>query len=179
MQLHLNLPKLCSVLNCDRPAKGRGWCPTHWARWKANGDPDVPRQVGQRRISREVLFWRKVNFDTPTGCWEWMGGKDWDGYGMAQAAGRSCRSSRMAYIYLIGPIPSGLQLDHLCRVVSCVNPWHLEPVTPKENRQRVSRLKTACRYGHPYNATNTHVTKEGWRICRLCARLAKRRRTNH
>ena len=80
---------------------------------------------------------------------------------------------------MIGPIPQGLQLDHLCRVRACVNPWHLEPVTALVNSRRSSagavsaarQLAIAeCPNGHPYDTENTCRAKNGARRCRACAR---------
>lgn len=87
-----------------------------------------------------VRFWRHVQ---PTGfCWEWIGRKSKKGYGFVEFCGAdyNVRWSRVAhrisYGLLVGPIPEGLQLDHLCRNTSCVNPDHLDPVTSGENSRR-------------------------------------------
>lgn len=73
-------------------------------------------------------------FTTP--CWIWAGGTSEDGYGRAWANGRQIPAHRHYYELHVGPIPEGLVLDHLCRIPSCVNPGHLEPVTPAENVRR-------------------------------------------
>nr|WP_157095381.1 HNH endonuclease [Hoyosella altamirensis] len=84
------------------------------------------------------------------------------------------RAHRWAYIQLISDIPDGLQLDHLCRVRACVNPWHLEPVTPYVNWERgnspvrANRDKTHCKQGHEFIPENTYVNPAGSRICREC-----------
>lgn len=79
---------------------------------------------------------------------------------------------RFAYEFLVGPIPDGLELDHLCRVRLCVNPAHLEPVTHAENNKRAGVAKTHCKWGHPYNEANTYRRRDrpGNRQCRVCAR---------
>jgi hypothetical protein len=94
------------------------------------------------------------------------------------------RAHRVAYEALIGPIPDGLQLDHLCRNRACVNPLHTEPVTQIENIRRgeagvpsgsQQRAKTHCPQGHPYSQGNTYIRKNGHRMCRTCNAAAQRR----
>jgi hypothetical protein len=87
---------------------------------------------------------------------------------------------RWSYEYHVGPIPDGLQLDHLCRVRRCVNPWHLEPVTNRVNSQRGKagavnaarqEAKEFCPYGHPYSPENTYQRPDrNGRDCRRCMR---------
>lgn len=121
-----------------------------------------------------------------SGCWLWHVGLTPDGYGSAtlrhpDLAQYKWRAHRLVYTLLAGPIPDGLQLDHLCRVRNCVNPGHLEPVTAQENVRRSAsaafwRSKTHCPQRHPYDARNTGLTKRGARICRTCARDKMRAR---
>jgi hypothetical protein len=68
-----------------------------------------------------------------TGCWLWTGTVMPAGYGTMKVGGQQRLAHRVAYEAFIGPVPDGLVLDHLCRVRSCVNPWHLQPVTNREN----------------------------------------------
>ncbi len=110
------------------------------------------------------------------GCWVWRGSKDRAGYGRISHARENALVHRLAYELLVGPIPDGLTLDHLCRNRACYNPEHLEPVTNKENVLRgVSpsaqhAKKTHCPRGHPYAGDNLYVARRGNRGCRTCQR---------
>ena len=117
----------------------------------------------------------------PSGCWLWEAPNDGDGYGQMSIGGKHVRVHRFAYELLVGPIPPGLQLDHLCRVRACVNPMHLEPVTSRENSMRGDAVqarnaaKSHCVNGHEFTAANTYTAK-GYRECRACARERMQRR---
>lgn len=124
----------------------------------------------------EERFWPRVEF---TGfCWLWTGHLVTDGYGSIYIDGKSRRVHRVAYEWLIGPIPEGLVLDHLCRVRRCVNPDHLEPVTDRVNILRgtaptaVNALKIRCTRGHELTPENTYMPPSGrYRACLTCIRL--------
>lgn len=112
-------------------------------------------------------------------CWYWNGsihpvtgyGKISIGYG---AGGhKTYLAHRISYEHHKGPIPKGLHVDHLCREKSCINPAHLEPVTPSENSLRGlnSRLRvptTHCPHGHAYTPENTRFSVKGHRLCLMC-----------
>jgi hypothetical protein len=122
-------------------------------------------------------FWSKV--DVPAdldACWLWQASRP-NGYGQfGVRAGDLRRSHRYAYEHLHGPIAPGLHLDHLCRTPRCVNPWHLEPVTPAEHARRaLSASKTHCVNGHAYDDGNLYVDPRGRRQCKLCRRAATQR----
>lgn len=144
-----------------------------------------------RRIAGdpEARFWPRVN-RTPEGCWLWTAkAQTSNGYGQLRVNGRMVLVHRFAYELLVGPIPEGMQIDHLCRVRRCVNPDHLEPVTNLTNRQRSApfrprmhrptrrphpREQTHCIKGHPFDEANTGAQPTG-RRCRACAREATQR----
>jgi hypothetical protein len=127
-------------------------------------------------------FWSKVRIDADTGCWLWKAGTNVYGYGAFRITetGKVVRSHRLAYEVLVGEIPPGLEIDHLCRVRACLNPAHLEPVTHKENMRRSpmqpvmaarNRAKTHCPSGHEYGGDNLVIAADGVnRLCRICRR---------
>ncbi len=80
-------------------------------------------------------FWDKATPCPMSGCWLWHGSIHAKGYGQYGAGGVNAKAHRIAFIALVGPIHDGLHLDHLCRQRCCVNPAHLEPVTPAEDVQ--------------------------------------------
>jgi HNH endonuclease len=81
-----------------------------------------------------------------TDCWLWQLAKNPSGYGVVGiAAGKTALAHRAYYEERFGPVPEGMELDHLCRVRACVNPEHLEPVTHTENLRRGRKTKLALR----------------------------------
>ncbi len=140
----------------------------------------VVNSRGDRRVVRTVTerFWARVE-KTPA-CWLWTGSLSSDGYG--QMVNPFHVAHRLSYEMLVGPIPDGLQIDHLCRNRRCVNPTHLEPVTVRENLLRSpitlaarNASKTHCIHGHPFDEQNTY-RHNGRRQCRICRRLNGQRR---
>lgn len=112
-------------------------------------------------------FWSKVEA-VPSGCWEWTGYRDRLGYGRFMVGRRPRLTHRLAYEELIGQISVGLELDHLCRNTSCLNPTHMEPVTHQTNIQRgVRTYSTHCPAGHEYTPDNTYDYGYG-RKCKTC-----------
>lgn len=102
------------------------------------------------------------------GCWLWTGQRYSNGYAVMHWQSKSRLLHRLTYEYFVGPIPAGMQLDHLCRIRHCVNPEHLEPVTHKENIRRAMRL--SCVNGHRFTPENTYIPADGKRYCRECRR---------
>ncbi|AKY03535.1 HNH endonuclease [Streptomyces phage Hydra] len=122
-------------------------------------------------------FWNKVSV-SESGCWEWAAYRDRHGYGAFYWEGKDRRAHRVSFSVLSRPIPDGMEIDHLCRNRSCVNPAHLEPVTQTENIDRgenhigVNRTKTHCAQGHPLVEGNLVLNKLklGHRYCLTCQR---------
>lgn len=123
--------------------------------------------------STEDRFWAKVEA-IPSGCWEWRAARDPLGYGVFRG-GRSVlvKAYRFSYELLCGPVPGGLQIDHLCRNPSCVNPSHMEVVTARVNVLRgvgpaaMNAAKTHCHRGHEFTPDNVYLY-HGHRHCRAC-----------
>lgn len=148
----------CVTDGCNRPVKVqvRGLCNTHYKRLQRSGPlPPVDR------------FWSRVL--KQEGCWEWLGHRNRDGYGMY--GGRPAH--RLSYERVMQmQVPGHLHIDHLCRNHGCVNPDHLRPRAPHENLSDNSwGGRTECMYGHPWDEANTRVRlREGRpvRTCRAC-----------
>lgn len=131
------------------------------------------------RTPLERILARVDSLD-PEQCWRWLGATSPSGYG--QVTRTNLRKDGTVYIHravyeaVVGPIPEGMVIDHLCRVRNCVNPLHLEPVTNAENVMRgeshiaSNPAKTHCPKGHPYDAENTYHYK-GARQCRQCRNI--------
>lgn len=136
------------------------------------GNPGQQKRLNKAPIER---FFDKV--EITTSCWLWHGTVSRSGYGSFSIRNRDGRSHRFTYELFIGPLPSGLEIDHLCKVRNCVNPEHLEAVSHRENLLRGSGIaainsqKTACVHGHEYNDMSTYTNSLGERRCRICKRI--------
>lgn len=142
----------------------------------------------------EERFWAKVDKFSPKPdrrpdlgpCWFWTAYRDLNGYGrFSKRRGNMSMAHRVSYELVVGGIPIGLELDHLCVVRHCVNPGHLEPVEHAENSRRSSlgevtraRLaaQTHCLNGHEFDEANTHIQRSGARRCRPCSAARARAR---
>lgn len=164
--------------------------------------------MGKQLKTRSLLqrFIRKLSFDEVTGCWLWTGTihggtrksrkSNGEGYGALYDPKRGYKRQAhcISYEIFVGPIPAGLELDHLCRNRHCVNPEHLEPITHLENVRRGighggilkkgkrkrgpgwrSLQKTHCPHGHPLSGENLYLRPDGARACRECCRIATQR----
>jgi hypothetical protein len=186
----------CSIPDCDNRLRTSQYCGTHAKRVQKYGDPmaDVPIR-GQASLEYRVLSKIDKNGPIPDynpslgPCWIWTGfthpGRGHYGrfsYRLPNGQKKQAVAHRLVYRLLRGEVPAELELDHLCRVHQCVNPDHLEPVTPKINQYRgmgfasVNAAKTHCATRHPYNHANTYIDKHGYRHCRPCRAAAEARR---
>lgn len=157
----------CSVSTCDRSPVARSLCLPHYKRWQRHGTPEAGMDSDPwlRFLNRRTI--------TDDGCWVISGADRRTGYAKIKVDGTAHRAHRWAYERLVGPIPDGLVLDHLCRNRACANPDHMEPVTFRENVLRgegptaANARKTECPVGHsladPYIVPST-----GSRMCRIC-----------
>lgn len=176
--------RTCEVPGCTNSHNARGLCMTHKYRMRKYGTVDLPPYSERPRAVVPLVerFWSNVEPASLDDCWLWRGSINDRGYGLFSdfSAGRHApvrhRAHRWAYEALIGPIPDGLVLDHLCRVRHCINPWHLDPVTPRVNVLRgdtfaaAKAAQTRCIHGHPFDDENTLVRRDGRRGCRACGR---------
>jgi len=191
----------CIIPSCGRPHVARGFCATHYKRYKRHGDAAIHVPIGGFFPTLEERFWSKVNRSGgPTSCWPWQGFVRPDGYGAFYHhdivhPGHYRAAHRMAYELIYGSIPEGKQLDHLCRRRDCVNPLRLEPVTQAENIRRglghlslakaveaaakKKREATHCKRGHAFDESNTYWNPDGRRGCKVCKNESQRRRKIH
>ena len=173
-------PGRCAVEGCDQPHHCKGYCQKHYVRWRKYGDPHIVNQPKHLAPSTAQRFWAKVDRSGgPDACWPWTASKRENGYGQYTVSGKNWLPHRYAYTEVIGPIPEGMDLDHLCRNPACVNPAHLEPVTHRENVLRSDNFaahyatQTRCKHGHELTPENIYLWR-GTRYCRECRRSRRR-----
>jgi hypothetical protein len=177
----------CTVDGCEKSSRRWQLCEAHAHKQRTYGDPlgtPIHRTSAER-------FWSKVDRDGPLperqpelgACWLWLAGCFANGYGAFTFERRLVKAHRHAYEQLVGPIPGGLVIDHLCRNTGCVNPAHMEPVTNAVNLLRGEGIgarnlaKTHCKHGHEFTPENTYRfgPDNRYRSCRACAREKDRR----
>lgn len=131
------------------------------------------RPLRERVLSRLII--------DPSGCVLWTGFINRYGYGQLTVKGKNHTIHRLMYEWFVGPVPEGLELDHLCRVRHCAAPGHLEAVTGRVNGLRgqgaaaLNVRKIRCDNGHEFDLLNTYWRPNGSRGCRQCNLLAVRR----
>lgn len=184
----------CTVPICDRPVARRDWCNPHYLRLLRHGDVQAHIPVRQS-LGVEERFWSKVNKDGPIPayrpdlgpCWLYTGNTPKLGYGLFWLDGTKIGAHVAAYQFTVGPVPTGKELDHRCRVKRCVKtirdehgPAHVDPVTHLENMRRAQPDAiclddvATCLHGHPLLGDNLYIYPSGKRDCRTCRRVAQR-----
>lgn len=155
----------CSFDGCPRPARTNYLCASHYQQ-KYLGRPLTP--LRETPLTTEERFWAKVR--KTAGCWEWMAGKNDDGYGNFRVGRLTGKAHRFSYELANGPIPEGKHIDHVCHNPGCVNPGHLRIVTHKQNMENMHRSKRWARSGYRgvywHDAAgkwNANVTHDGVR----------------
>lgn len=160
--------QFCTIEGCEKKHDAKGYCRLHYQRLKKHGTTADPRPTKHDR------FWSKVQ--RGDGCWEWMAGKNVNGYGRIQMGTMLEQNvqlaHRVAYEYVKGPIPEGQELDHICINPGCVNPDHLRPATRKENSEN---------RGGAYSTSTSGVRGVSWSTKRNAwrASLTHNRRHQH
>lgn len=145
------MESICLIRECDRNVYGRGACRKHYDQHRRGSLP-ISLPPARRHLPRINKFFEQVNLDGPVPayrpdlgpCWIWEGGQNGRGYGQFEAK----PAHRFLYELFGGVIPEWAVIDHLCCVKTCVNPYHIEPVTVGENTRRYilykKWLSTGC-----------------------------------
>jgi hypothetical protein len=158
-------------------------CVNHYMQWIRSNGGKAKGVAPSRLTSPTDRWWAKVDKQGQTPslrpdlgpCWYWTVALDDGGYGWLKVGNKHVAAHRFGYELLIGSIPEGLEVDHLCNVRHCVNPDHLEAVTRTENNNRQVPRRTHCKHGHPYEPNNYWLVPTGdgrrARRCKTCQYL--------
>jgi hypothetical protein len=130
-------------------------------------------------VIKEKLL-ASICIDTITGCWVWVKGKRWQGYGGFQFKRKRLYAHIVSYNIFKGEIPAEYTVDHLCRNHACINPAHLEAVTQTVNKLRgigfaaLKARQVDCIHGHSLSGENLYITPNGHRSCRKCRAIREK-----
>jgi hypothetical protein len=141
--------KLCTVDGCGNAFSCKGYCNKHYLRFKKYGTPEPGKPTFEER------FWAKV--EKTESCWNWTAGTFATGYGSFDS---HKRAHRVAYELLVGEIPDGMVLDHVCHNRRCVNPGHLRVATVKQNTENFTKLLSSNTSG--YRGVTQHKASGLW-----------------
>lgn len=119
--------KTCTIPGCDAKHEARGYCHKHYEYWRVHGTVEKPDESER--------FWQKV--EKTDSCWNWIAYRNTHGYGSYSVDDVLVPAHRHSFQLLIGDIPDGMEIDHMCHNRACVNPDHLRPVTRKQNTENV------------------------------------------
>jgi len=144
------MAKPCSFADCLRPHLARGYCRNHYHQMRNRGE--IPRRTAEDR------FWPKVN--KTAGCWEWTSTLSPTGYGSFHLAKSNRPAHRVSWEMANGPIPDGINMDHICHNRKCVNPGHLRFATQKQNSENLVGAYSNSRSG--LRGVHWHKHKRRW-----------------
>lgn len=180
----------CKLSDCSSPAHTRGLCSMHYMRWYNATQRSNPKGVVSYAADpvylettlEEQLYNCIRRIDPESGCWE-GGHRISLGYSTVKHLGQNCLAHKLMWEMHHGPVPAGLELDHLCRNRACCNPAHLEAVTHRENLLRsptaasaINSRKTHCKNGHEFSKENTLISGKArtQRVCKTCLKQNKK-----
>ena len=154
-----NTIRTCSIDGCENVHRARGWCSTHYNRWNKHGDPlhVAPRQFAppfERFLSQIEV--------RDSGCIDWVGQVNLQGYGIIYVNGRNLRVHRYIWELEVGPIPEGKVIDHICHNRVCCNVDHLRVVTVTQNNQYLSGAQRGTKSG--VRNVDWHKPSQKWRV---------------
>lgn len=126
----------CVVPDCDRPTLRPGKCNSH--------QYELYSQLQEETRARvELRFGSQIRpGGLEDGCWEWVGAINASGYGRDEVNKRKYYMHRWAWMHFVGPIPDGHEVDHMCGLITCVRPGHLQPLTPADHRELTLARRT-------------------------------------